>query len=559
VSLTQDIYQSFGAEGKHERFNLHVDSTRIGWAMFAKAENPATKNILISECRNIKLGDKFFNTANLTAGGVIVSVSTEGRLKLNVETLVGGTFIADTILIGIRNVAGVFTFVVKKVSTSGFTAGDPDTYGIGTDIDYAICEITTTAGMTQILQSAIKDVRGKGIAGGGGGGSGYSYVGGQMYSHNSANNVNTASIGGDVDYLILSGTLDSSPTTHYFSLYNKSDKSCITGKKQNYGVSSEAYGSVILSGHIYLYGIANTFGPIIEKYDLTGSFISAKSIDGHVGGYQVKQIIATTNRIIALSGGIDIYVHDATLSCTSWINMNGVGAICSCVAPSGDVIIGCTLGTIYSVNSTGTSTNWKKTITIGGWGGGQIQRMCVTTTHIYAVLTNALGAHSIVKLDLAGNLVAHTHFSTTFSGVIGINEHKGNLFVIFGAASINILKLDLDLNLIICKSTNINNVIPSASIYIDRPYFATTEYARHFSAATPKYKTIFELEDVITGNQSSIPSGFTLSNLTLTTGSQTVTMANSTNAETYSSKTTTTRTPTTTNFSEHYTGALYNI
>jgi hypothetical protein len=142
MSLTQDLYQNFGTAGDSEKFNLHVDSTRIGWALFPKAENPNTKSILLSEARNIMVNKKAFNTANLVAGGAIVSVSTQGRIKLNIETLVGGSFANDTILVYLFNNSGVLEFRVKKVSLSQFTSGDPNSYG--SDTHYPICEITTT-------------------------------------------------------------------------------------------------------------------------------------------------------------------------------------------------------------------------------------------------------------------------------------------------------------------------------------------------------------------------------------------------------------------------------
>ena len=156
MTFKSEITQIYGLQGSSAKFNLHVESTALGWGLFARPTTPASQSIVLAETPNITLKNTAYNTASVSTGGAITAVSTDGEITLNVETLVGGTFANDTILVYAYDNAGSFGIGVAKVSLSEFTAGDPNTY----PGDFPICEIVTTSGMTTI--TSIVDVRGTG-------------------------------------------------------------------------------------------------------------------------------------------------------------------------------------------------------------------------------------------------------------------------------------------------------------------------------------------------------------------------------------------------------------
>lgn len=157
MSLRNDLYQNYGVDGSSEKMNKHIDVSTLGWGVSVRAFEPADKNVLIAEHRNITLGEVAFNLANVTPSGAIIAVDSEGEITLDVETLVGGSFSNDTILIYFYDNGGVVDVGFKSSVGGDFTPGDPNTYPV--DVDYELAEITTTTGMTAINQSDIKDVR----------------------------------------------------------------------------------------------------------------------------------------------------------------------------------------------------------------------------------------------------------------------------------------------------------------------------------------------------------------------------------------------------------------
>lgn len=156
MGLKTDLYQLFGQGGDSTKMNAHVLASALGIGLVCRASATPDKNVRIAEQYNVTLSEKAFSTLGVTTSTIITNIDSEGELTVDVETLVGGSFPDDTILIyAYKDVSEEFN--IGYYDTSSFTPGNPATYP--SDAHYPIAEIVLASTDTEILQSAITDVR----------------------------------------------------------------------------------------------------------------------------------------------------------------------------------------------------------------------------------------------------------------------------------------------------------------------------------------------------------------------------------------------------------------
>lgn len=167
MPFKSDLYQTFGDPYDNDKNSTHIDSTRKGWALYARENDPADLTVRIAESRNVIVGGQNFNTslAAQVTPNAYVTILTGGEHRVNIETLYNnqyGAIVDDTVLLYAFNNADRLDYALKSVANTEFTADDPQTY----DVEYAIAEIALTAGGTQITGAAIECVRAASVEGG---------------------------------------------------------------------------------------------------------------------------------------------------------------------------------------------------------------------------------------------------------------------------------------------------------------------------------------------------------------------------------------------------------
>lgn len=140
-----DIQAVAFTEGSSTKQNKFIKSVSPAFALFSYENSTPDLQLQIAEGTNVIIGGKAFNYA--------------GGLSPTFTPPMAGT---EVHLLYAYNLGGVLTFAIK---TSGFTAGDPETY----DVEFPISEVTISNTTTQLFNADIIDVRNSGQTGGGSG------------------------------------------------------------------------------------------------------------------------------------------------------------------------------------------------------------------------------------------------------------------------------------------------------------------------------------------------------------------------------------------------------